>query len=404
MKVRVAVIVALLMQGALIAADADSAAKPAASAAGSPAAKAAGLAAALTLVSVHAHDTPTRDVLNVLLRDGGLPTAAADKQHLSPAAGSVRVTCDLVDQPFMLAMKEVCRLAYLEPVYDGAEARPLQRVQFAVRRADKATTRPSWVDAPACSHGPITFVALDATRISDTNLDPPDAPPNRRLQLHLLALADPRVRLVRIGSTLEIDQASDERGLSLLGPKPGDRPAADLVRDQGRWSWEITTQPMLYPPADSHTIALLRGRLRATVVTKVEKIAFDDLARPIEGERTVGGIRMRFGNVDGNGTRLALTVYRDNLPDPQWDEVRVGFNSEFVHATDAQGREFAASVQINPIGRNDAYQGPIIFRPPRWTPKEKLPPPTRPTKLVIDFPTEVEDIDVPAEFKDLPLP
>lgn len=391
MKLRAAIILALLL------------AKPGASAPGAPATEAAGLARE-TRVAVHARQTPVREVLTNLLRDGGLPTFAADKQDLAPAAGDVRISCDLVDQPFMLALKKVCQIAYLEPTYDGAEARPLQRIQFAVRRQDKAATRPSWVDAPAYSHGPLTFVVLDATRVSDTNSDSPDAPANRRLLLHLLALADPRVRLIRVGSTLEIDEATDERGLSLLGPKPAERPAPGLVRDQGRWSWDITSQPMLYPPADTRKIALLRGRLRATIVTRVEKIAFDDLTKPIEGERTVGGIRMRFGNVEPNGVRLAATVYRDSLPDAQWEEVRVGFNSEFVHATDEQGREFAASVQINPIGQNDAYQGPILFRPPHWTPKDKRPQPTRPTKLVIDFPTEVDDVDVPVEFSDLPLP
>src|SRR5439155_7223735 len=88
-----------------------------------------GDAPAPTRVTLHFDGTPAKDALEQLLKQAGLSTATASESVMK-SLGDLKITADFTDQPFMLALKELCRQAYLEPLYN---ADAFERVRFTSR-------------------------------------------------------------------------------------------------------------------------------------------------------------------------------------------------------------------------------------------------------------------------------
>src|SRR5256885_11325813 len=100
----------------------------------------AGERAAPTRVTLHLHETPGNEAIEQLLRQAGLSAPGLNERAMAQRLADLKVTTDVVDQPFMLALKDLCRVTYLEPAY-GADAS--QRIEFRTRRVRVAANRPA---------------------------------------------------------------------------------------------------------------------------------------------------------------------------------------------------------------------------------------------------------------------
>ncbi len=191
------------------------------------------------------------------------------------------VTTNIVDQLYAMTFLDICRQAKLEPSDSGVPGRPLY---LLIR--PPATTEPSWADGPAisssicvcCTSGSANQPHRSGKRCEYGELEAE------------MAMRDPKGDFFQMAGELEIDEAKDDHGHSLLAARPPNSPpiAAPLVFDRGQWIWNASAT-LNYPPADSHTIALLRGRLHAALVTRSEPT---ELIRASARGRSASGAQM----------------------------------------------------------------------------------------------------------------
>jgi hypothetical protein len=359
-----------------------------------------------------------------------------------------RLTVDLVDRPFLEALLELCRQTAIEPhvgtmtehgiglspritrvgdttfrlapsPFDppGAAAttgtttpppRPLPPIAFrglpATTRATQPSTRPSWVDLPAVTVGPFVFIPREVSRRNWVNLG---GDHGAFTSLAIITMLDPGVRLHAASTTLEVVEAVDEHGRSLLPEgregREGRSPVEVQTRwDSGNWNW-LSTLRLRYPPNDSRTIARLVVRLHGSVVTRSERIDLADLTR--ESTPALGSLCVKVEPVSGDETKgftLPLTVFRDNLDDDAWKEIKtLMLDERAMRVTDEREQRIHVSggrSTDTPLSRR------VELRvSPTSQPSGKRAA-TRPARMVWTVPVEVEDVKVPVEFRNLPLP
>src|SRR5438876_2814873 len=84
-----------------------------------------------TRVTLKLDHTPAVDALRSLFEQGGIASDTILNDDFAQQMADVTVTADLVDQPFMVALLEICRQSWLEPQFSAAPDRPLV---LAIRR------------------------------------------------------------------------------------------------------------------------------------------------------------------------------------------------------------------------------------------------------------------------------
>jgi hypothetical protein len=388
------------------------------------------------------------------LKQADIPPDEVLSDSFAQQLADVTVTGNFVDQPFSLVLVEICRQAYLEPEFTD---RPGRALQLAIRRArvvvprsarpaaatmattrssmrgvvfrtgprvpgstgprNAATTQPSWVDAPLVSSGPFVFVAHDVHRFSRIDFDSDHgAEPARTLELNLLVLRDPKLRLIGLGERIDVDEAADDAGVSLLPETTQEaapiRPVANRLVNPSRIGAILT-----YPPGEtSRAIALFRGHLTATLISRTQPVELVTNGAAVKsGEmQTAGEVHFRVEKFEsfggGDGTQIVMTLpYASPDGQSHGEDVRVLLHPDLLHLFDADGKaaEYNVTTSVHSFrGDTGEYGVSITMHParlpgPRGAGRDNPP---KPAKVVWDVPVEVTDVSVPFELKNLPLP
>jgi hypothetical protein len=390
-----------------------------------------------TLVTLKFDHTPVPEALKQLFDQADIPSGWFLNPGFSQQMADVTATGTFEKQPFTAVLLELCRQCWLEPQYSPMPAQPMQ---FAVRRtrsaaarppatsrastrpskvvvsrprpragttqATRASTRPSWVDAPSMASGPFVFVATDARRTSRVDLEGEgNSEAGQTLRLNLMILRDPKVRVFSISDRLEVETAIDEAGRSLvLPPRPDTEPRRQRVITEGRWNTWTLNVPLVYTE-ESHKLALLRGKLITTIITRTEPFEVISAGAAVSGEKTIGDIHFSIGKLEGmgEGSKLGITIFRPSDGDQQrWDEVRGIVRSDLFRINDSPiGAGHWINVQMHSFRNNAEYEGLIQFQPLKM---RNAPAPQKIEKVTWNAPTEFQEFAIPVEFKDLPLP
>jgi hypothetical protein len=412
-----------------------------------------------TRVTLKLDHTPAVEALRALFKQAGIASDDILTDGFAQQMADVTVTADLADRPFCAALVEICRQAYLEPEFINLpqSGRTLQLVirrprvgvprsrattrpaaattrattrsimrgvvfraapRFAGPATAGATTQPSWVDAPMAASGPFVFVAHDAHRFSriDFESDRGAADPIRTLELNFLVLRDPKLRLMALGERIDVDEASDDAGVSLLRDPPVEpaevRPAANRLMNPSRVSAVLT-----YPPGEtSHAIALFRGRLGATIVSRTQPVELvkDGAAVKAGAAQSAGEVHFvvekfePFGG--GGGMQIVMTIpYAGPDGQSHGEEVRALVHPDLLRLFDADGNragDFSVTTSVHSFRSDTGDYGVTVtihpFRPPGRGGAGGGP--TKPARVVWDVPLEVTDVSIPVELKNLPLP
>jgi hypothetical protein len=356
-----------------------------------------------THITLKLDHTPVIDALGQLFEQAKIPPRGISDPYFVRQMKGVTVTASIEDQPYCMALLELCKRGLLEP---QAHPNAAMRLMLVNRRGPPGKPRPSWVDAPTVVSGPFVFVVREARRTSRVQLDGENVAPVRDLQLNILALRDLKLRPFTLAEALEVEAARDEQGRSLR--IEGDNPERFAARATGMRPtdfWPVTAT-LAYPPAPaSRSLALLRGRLNAVIVTRAEPIEIINNGAAAGGDKKAGEIRFTVGKLEetGNGSRLQLIVeYAQSGQANPWDEIRTLVAAEGFRAIDPAGAPYAIEVNIYSY-RDNRFEGWLQFHPAmaqRTGPR----PPKIPATVAWDVPVEVQDASVPVEFKDLPLP
>jgi hypothetical protein len=392
-----------------------------------------------TLVTLKLDHTPAAEALKQLLAQADIPSDWLNNPEFTQRMKGVTATGTFENQPFTQVLLELCRQCWLEPQHSNMPAQPMvmavrarqpaavssstrgasttrnsnvrvSRPRTATTASSRATTRPSWVDAPSMVSGPFVFVATEAHRSTRVDLEGDPAAPGQKqtMALTLMVLHDPKVRVFSISDRLEIDTATDEAGRSLLVPPSPDaasEPRRARVITEGRWnSWNLNL-PLAYTE-QSHKLAVLRGRLITTIITRTEPVEVIKSGAAVSGEKTIGDIHFAIGNLEAmenGGAKLGITIFRPTDGDQaRWDEVRGITRNDLLRINASPiGAGYWINPQIHSFQGNAQYQGAIRFE--RMGGRNP-PKPEKIDKVIWNVPTEFQEFSIPVEFKDLRLP
>jgi hypothetical protein len=209
----------------------------------------------------------------------------------------------------------------------------------------------------------------------------------------LYVSAEPHIKIETMTRICVPDVAEDENGVSLVptAVKPGD--PEPLNENGGTYN---AFAVRLSPPANAgRKIALLKGSLHVAVASKETTISVDDLTKPTTD--AVELAELVISAVDARGT-VRLRFRAPGIPPQEWPAFYNKLKTMRVTFFDKQGKAMPGTV-----GSTSSAPGSYEST---WSPKrdDRGQKPGDPVRLTVAVPGAYQDVPVPFEFRDLPLP
>jgi hypothetical protein len=348
-----------------------------------------------TLVTIHLKDASTQDVLNALSKQSGVSLRLLFVDENIPAP---KYTIDIEKQPFWQAFLEVCRQLQLAPQLAGD---PNTQDLLPGNPDDS-------VGALVSLHPMITLTAREMRHEHIFSLKGSNDGLQTQQETHSIyfngwVLVDPKIQ-VAPNTTVSVDvtAAVDDKGQELSHEQAG----ASFVQSPDLWDLQINLDSR---PEGGKKLASLKGVMKAFIVAKSEKWEVTDLANAGPVTKTIktpqGNETYRLVDLAKNGQQYEVTigVTRPAQPAPAPEEdinvqqlrmARQDLGS-LARLLDAQGRTIP---YLN--AKVDGEATTLTFGAQADAPNA----PGAPTRLVLDIPVEFRELQIPFEFKDVPLP
>jgi hypothetical protein len=247
--------------------------------------------------------------------------------------------------------------------------------------------------AAASIMGPFLTCVSDIERENSVAMNAPNQT-TRQIHIQLQTFVEPKVYISEAAYNPTIDEAVDENGNSMMPTMHmGESWQSDRdIAFGGRVS-------LPYPTTNPGTrIVKLRGHIPARVRMAAEPFTIDDPLKSPEVTKTIGGRKVGFKSLKPEGNDSKNKRYRLEFQFLRGDDQDQDFNRLWneqlgVHLTDSNGTE-AGFYQSGGTGNNEGITRYFTF--------QNLP--GAPVKLVIDVATGVQEINIPFELANLPMP
>ncbi len=370
-----------------------------------------------TPVTVHLRDRSIRQALADLGKAAGVKLVIFPPYQLQQMPFP-KVTLDADGRPLLEVLNEFCAKTGLT-----AGTRPM-RYAGGPASADPASPvlglQPLEIDGgfgPWVVSGPFAFEVQRVSHLAPIATGP--EPSGDSLTVTLSVQHEPQ--LVVLGQDFQsaVTTAADEAGHSLVpAVAPAPPPPAPIGRGSilsrlfggrqtsvktfavGRQAPEGTVDlPLACPPTVGRRIAMLRLNPRFVVQAKSERVETPVGAAAVE--KTIGGISVRIGPSLGSPAVNCPVVFtRVHQTDVEWAQMRSALSNVVPVMVDDHGHALPVP-QRNGRQDNDMSITAQFY----WYQQQYYGSPIlKPAKLVIDVPTALRSVEVPVEFKDLPLP
>lgn len=375
----------------------------------------AGLNLPPALVTLHARQTPLKQVLASISSQTGV------NLRFGPQTWHANtITLDVTRRPFWDVIRHLAKQTAI-----SLEELPGDR-GYTVR----TDTEPAnWPRGPSLQSGPFLIVADRLQRYETVDLsDASDKSPQDNdagLRLTLAVLADPRIRIVaNVPDMVEVQDAVDDRGTSLLSSGRtsfglGLMGAADVKTTMLMGDVEIKNPSLMSQRFSLRGMLRLYALLKTDIweISPVLQIRDQQRTSHILGETvryTVNEVKkhgsdytVRITAVREHTTRTARPKVSHGKRPMQPVQVWIGprprrpdlFRRDLLGAIkliDGNGHAFLFKGSEG-TGEEDQQENVLTFMTP---PGAKL---SEPAKLTWQLPVDVRQIDAPFAFKDLPL-
>ncbi|MFI5378492.1 MAG: HEAT repeat domain-containing protein [Tepidisphaerales bacterium] len=348
-----------------------------------------------TLVSLHLKNAPMNLALGELSQQIGADINTWPPGNFGGAQKTVTVDADR--QPFWEVARTLCAQSGWGPERYGAGRGALT---FSPNGGN-------WGKRPAIMQGQFMVMAANVQRHETLDFGDPNNP-SRQYSLYVQLLADPKMRIVRANSNIEVSRAVDEKGNSLVVKQDGFM--GYNSGNQNPWFWELQA-PLQLRPDIGKKLVDFKGIARLTAQTKTERWEFDNPLKVKNEQKKLQNdtvtLTIKSVNANNNGvevqigisikSKLNLNIFgRAEQPNPMTDYSLLQQNIKLV---DAKGRSYQ---QMGGGGGGGSTNWDYSFNfGPHDINGQAL---GEPAKLVWELPIEMKEIPVPVEFKDLPLP
>ena len=342
-----------------------------------------------TPITLHLKDAPPKQAIEAIAQQAKVELAVWPDWVWKQAQGTITVDADR--EPFWVVLNQVCDQAGLSVQTHGGSS-----------KITIQTGRNNWSRKPRDLQGCFIITADHASRNHHVDFSAPENI-SSSFSLNIGVLVDPKLRILRAAYSPDVVTAKDENGNSLVG-------GAGLMRGEdyraaswgATWRWDFAV-PLVHTPQTGKKIAVLKGALRFMVQEKSDLWEIPNIAAAKNLERTIPIGKYIVQELKKNGKEnyeLKISIEHDrNIVTHQnlltdWSSLQSS-----IRLLDAEGRAYQNSggggggddgklqYTINFFARNDGGQQP-----------------GDPVKLIWEIPTATKEMEVPFEFRDLPIP
>jgi hypothetical protein len=342
-----------------------------------------------TLVTLDVKDAPIRDVLEQLSKQTGYKIQPYNDSGFDQA-NLPNITLSVKDQPFWQVMREVMNKGEVA-VYESGNNDDIMRMM------PQRNMGRSMSNAPVSLNGAFMVLATNIQRNNSVDLSNPDNV-QRSMSLQLQVYSEPKVNVLRYSYQPEIEEAVDDKGNSMAN-KQNSHGGYSSGR-QSVWSVGI---PLVYPDSPGSKIARLKGKIRMTVQTRSDKFEVSNLLETKDKTEKVGGRRVTFVSAKRNNNNqyaVKVVLYRDGMDQQAFYDMMN--NPSGVRLLDKDGKVWRYSGSGSGSSSGDRYEREMIFYNNRGGDEANAP--GEPVTFVWELPTGTQEITIPFEFSNLPLP
>jgi hypothetical protein len=336
-----------------------------------------------TLVTLKMDNVSQQSVFDELAKQAKLEFMTLPKNMWETKPGE-KISIDVTDQPFWVAMKDACGKAGISLKYATDTAEP----KIILNRDNQ-----DWVNYPTAASGPFLVSLIGLHRANTVDMRKPNDL-QKTFFVKFTVFCEPRFRLLRGPLNAKVEEAVDEKGHSLV-PKEAGEPQTNFIT-----SWVYNFEGKLEYPKDAGTkITKMKVSAKFVAQTQSETIEYADPLTAKNVTKVVAGRKIVIKEVK-RGTEeyeATVTFMRGEVPAEQWETTVFPGNS--LRLVDGDGKILVAK-GFGMGGKGD--EATFVFKfekePPRGSRIGK------PVKLAWEIPTGTREIPLTFEFKDLPLP
>jgi len=297
---------------------------------------------------------------------------------------------EIEHQPFWTALRELCSKFGVSPQNSGFSR------DMVI--AAGASGHPLMGRAPQVVSGPFLVVATYIHANYSVDLNNPQNV-NRNCNLQLMVCPEPKLRVLQGSYQAILEEAVDDRGNSLINPAMMAAQMHGLQPGSGN-IWNLSAY-LAVKGEGARKIARLKGRARFVIQTRAEEAEVADIVNARNVTRTVGGRKflIKETRYTPNGPcQVFVTVYRPGWSPIEWSQIS---QTAALRLADADGNSWFRTHAATTRSSNDEIDLTLHFQRINWNGANAV---GEPASLIIEVPLETEELTVPFEFVDLPLP
>jgi hypothetical protein len=332
-------------------------------------------------ITLHVKDAPAAEVMEEISRQCFAPIQSMPenllKQHSLP-----KITLDVDHKPFWDVMPPLCNKL-------GLNFRPYQSGMRLMQGGGVQNDGISQV------HGPFLVVAnqisYSRTRSFAGHGD------QTQCGINFSIFPEPKLNVLHGGGAITVEEAIDDHGNSLT--PTGNERMRFFGGFAGYGGWIYA--PLEYPKKNPGSrLVRFKGSTTFIIQTESEKIEIKNLPDLHQTTRLVHGLQLTFQDFKKKGDtwQLRIHVNQPNFAGTEWPQLIEGVQTR-LQVLDAGGRQLDHR-GMNTSSNNNAADLTLDFAPSNGFDGR---PTGQPTRLFWEVPTKTRDINLPIEFKDLPL-
>ena len=346
-----------------------------------------------TMVSATFTNTPAMQAFAQLAKQSGYAIEPYGGGGNNPTKYG-NVTATINNQPFWAAVREVCTRGNVALYYYGDD--DPERIQLMPSNYGQQ----HMMKAPASVHGPFLTVVTNLERSNTVQMNAPQQV-DRKINIQIHTFTEPRARPTQYSYQPTIDEAVDDHGNSLV-PPPGQERHSHMQSNRGL-SWSGHFQ-LPYPTTNPGTrIARLRGHIDAKVQLQSEPWEINHPLKAAEATRTFGGRKVEFKSfksAESTGQYRLELVYHRNADEDEQSFMAIHHTEPTIKLSDAKNTRYQSHGGGSHGDAKQITRTFTFYRQSGGGGSGDAPP----NRLVIEVATAVQDVKIPFELVDLPLP
>ena len=325
-----------------------------------------------TLVTFDLTDASPSEAHDALASAGKMPQLV---RFYAPT--NLRVTFSFHETPFLDALMqirtELKRKGPTDPLNLGADEH-----------------RYNITDAPGtwCVSGPFVFALSSVKHHLELNRD--GRAERSSLDVDMTINVEPRFQFLTPLDMITLTEARDDKGNSLLN-------ASSDPHVYGYFNHVFFA--LQYPQDPGRRITSLKGSASLAIAHAGNDLVFDNLDEATQ--KTSAGLKISVGPIQTSGDYYVIpaTCDRGDMTNEKFEALQTALIAATPALHDGKARVYFEWLKTKPKRDGDRLTFEFRFR------ILKLPDhPTAPDTLLLNLPTDFQELRVPFAFKDLPLP